>query len=339
MIWKKSLARPKALKQLQETTPSLLSALQFISAAQTDVGALYQTHCMIKDGWIKAFDGVLTIGAKVDIDLAACPHTLTFLDAVAKSGSNFAIVQLAPDKIAVKGPNGFRAFVSCLADPATLANIPPDANIAPVNGELVKALAAVHPVVSDKGERLVEKAILLRSGSALACDGKLAVECWHGLDLPSVLLPKAAALALIKAGKEPVGFGVGKASVTFHFADESWIRTQLYIETYPAEQIDGILNEQYRPWPLPANFFEALKAIESFSEGIAYFGENMLRTHNSGNVGATHELHGIPANVAYKIKYLLAAQSFMERVDFQGRKQNCYFQSDNVRGVIMQWQM
>jgi hypothetical protein len=333
------MARPKALKPIQEETPTLLSALQFISAAQTDVGALYQTHCIIKDGWLKAFDGVLTIGAKVDIDLAACPHTLTFRDAVAKSGSNFAIVQLAADKIAVKGPNGFRAFVPCLADPAALANVPPDANIAPINIELIKALAAVHPVVSDKGERLVEKAILLRSGSALACDGKLAVECWHGIDLPSVLLPKAAALALIRAGKEPVGFGVGKASVTFHFADESWIRTQLYIEAYPTETVDAILNQQYRPWPLPANFFEALKAIESFSEGIAYFGENMLRTHSSGNVGATHELHGIPANVAYKIKYLLAAQPFMERVDFQGKNSIGYFQKGNVRGAICQWSM
>lgn len=331
------MATPRNRKQADEGS-SLVKALEFVSLAQKKIGTPNQTHCMLAGNQAIAFDGTLALGTPIEEDVSICPHTGLFLAALQECGQSFILTQLDDNRLAVKaGP--FEAFVPCMPREA-LPSAFPDRPVAPLNETLRTALAAVSGLVSENAQHVVSAAILLRRGSAFATDRFVMVEYWHGLDLPTIVIPKVAAVALAAIDKPLASFGFHDqgTSATFHFADGSWLRTQLYIEGYP--HIDSILQPEgvrFNAWPVPPNFFKAVKAVAKHNDaGLVVFGDGELRSHESLNAGASYKVTGTPKAIQFRAKDLLEVEPYAKTIDFVGAKQIAYFFGDNVRGCILQ---
>ena len=94
------------------------------------------------------------------------------------------------------------------------------------------------------------------------------------------------------------------------------------------------MNQTSNPWPLPATFFEAVKAIEPFSDSV-YFAEKCLKSHSDDKEGASFEIEGLPVGPIFANKYLKMIEGMVQSADFSSHKNMAFFFGDNFRAVIM----
>lgn len=326
--------RGKRAKAADKTSASseLVKALKFVALAQKEVGQAYQTHVILAHNQAVAFDGTIAAGHRIEEDIFACPHTLRLIDALAKCGETLSVTQLDNDKLSIKSDK-FKAFVPCVGKDM-LATVAPDPPCAVIDDRIRKGFEVVGSLASDAAQHVVSSSILLQGGSMLATDRQVMLEYWHGIDLPpGIVIPKAGAAAVVKAGKALAQFGFSSNSVTFYFEDGSWIRSQLYSEPWP--DVSRVLNVKSNPWPLPEAFYKAVEAVTSFSEnGNLYFCGNVLRSHATDGIGASYEVVGLPNGPVYKAKHLKIIQQHVKTIDFVGVNGIAYFFGDSVRGAI-----
>lgn len=310
----------------------LFEALKFVNVAQVNDGTPLQTHVKISGGWVVAFDGIVSAGSPVPIDLTACPHSKRLTEALGLCGNEFTISQLDESKLCIQTAK-FKAFVPCL-HVDTLATVPPDAPCAAINDELAVALDAVHMQPHENDKRIIADTLLVRSGSALGTDGVVLLEYWHGIDLPQLIIPKQFALAICKTKKPLSKLGFSPYSVTVYFDDNSWLRSQLYIEQWP--NVDNILNVQTNPFNIPPDFFEGLRhVIHACNDTSVLFSHNRLHSHESEVVGASYIVDGLPAGPCFSARRLLELEHFMKQVDFTSDRNVARFFGNNVRGAIV----
>ena len=312
---------------------SLLAALKFVAVAQKKAGTVQQQFGMISGNWAAASNGVLTIATKVEEDLTACPHTYQLIDALSKVGEDLSITQLSPTSLAVVS-GAFRALIPCVGF-GDVGISGPDERCAVIDDRIKAAFEAVLPLATDGAQHAHLAAVLLQSGSAVATNGYVLAEYSHGIDLPPMLIPKASAVAILKAGKALTGFGYSGSSATFWFEDDSFIKTQLFAEQFPNYQ--PLFNcEGLNPWPVPEEFYKAVRSIESFSRsGVVYFENGMLASNEQETEASTYKIEGLPEGMGFNAKYLLMVESSFKNVHFEESSNKAFFFGENVRGVLM----
>lgn len=315
---------------------SLLRALDFVALAQRDKGAPYQTHVVLRNGTAIAFDGVLAAGHLIDEDLHACPHSMTLLSALRKSEGVLSVTQLANDRLSVRSGK-FRATVACLPE-ASIPGIAPDPMVGVMDNRIRKGLEAVSPFIIENSQRVVMASALVRSGSVVATNGHVLLEYWHGIDLPpGLIVPKVFINALLKIKHDIIGFGFSQSSLTVYFEGNCWLKTQLYAEKWP--DCDGILAKHVgTTLPLPKGFFEALAAVQDFTEdGRVRLFDGRLQTHTDSALGATYELDGLVASgVTLNAKHLTPLEGLVSAVDWNGSENITFFYGENIRGALSQ---
>jgi len=321
-------------KTKSKTSEGLIAALSFISVAQKkEDDTAFKTHCVLHNNWALAYDGILTAGAKIEESLEICPQTYKLIAALERTTKDVSITELE-GRLSIKS-GSFSCFVPCWHEgmPA-LAPDPPLCAISDVLRDRLEQISG-FTVDNDK-KRIVECSILVRENSVFASDGAILLEGWHGLNLPTCILPKAFVTAIINTKKKLTKFGRSENSCTIYFEDESFIRTQLFEESWP--EINLILNKECRPEPLPKGFYEALKNIEPFSNGketekSVYFFDGMLQSHRDKSEGACCEVPGIKHGPAFNIKRLKRIEHCIESVDFYSHNVMFFF-GNGVRGAL-----
>lgn len=329
--------KPRARRKKQtaiEPAKGLLDALKFLKPCQKKNGTVQQQFCMITGNWAAASDEVLTIGIKVEEDLSVCPQTTQLEEALKKTGEDLSITQLSNNMLSVVS-GAFKAVIPC-ANFDQLSITAPDERCAVIDDRIKEAFAMLAPLATEGAPNAAYASILLQSGSAVATNGHVLAEYWHGIDLPpGLLVPKAAVAAILKAGKPLTGFGYSGPSATFWFDDDSFIKTQLYGERYP-NYAPLFECEGLNPWPVPEEFFTAVKAIENFTRnGIVYFEEGKLASNELENEASTYIIEGLPEGMGFNAKYLLLVQKGFDKVHFDEASNKAFFFGENVRGVIM----
>ncbi len=68
------MAREKKAKPETSNAQSLVDAIAFAKPCYREAGESYQTHIIMRDKMLYAFDGILACGVPVADDLAACPQ-------------------------------------------------------------------------------------------------------------------------------------------------------------------------------------------------------------------------------------------------------------------------
>lgn len=328
---------PPKPRKIEPPKSGLLAALEFVSCVSDKLGAPYETHIGLRNKWAIAFNGVVAAGSPIPDDIYCYAHTLLLLEALSKCSEGYSLTQLDNQRLSIKSGK-FKATVPCL-DPLLMLDAQPDPLIAPATNKFKEAVEAVGVLANETSLQVVTASVLMNGASVIATNGKMLLECWHGLDLPpNVPLPKEFVKALSKQKKNLTGFGLSNNSCTFWFEDGCWMKTQLYAEQWP--DVSRILNREANLWSIDPQFFNALDAVASFSEdGNVYSRLNMLCSHADEGVGASYECSGIPNGFVYPIKQLMLMKPYVKTIDYManGVHDSSYclvFMGDTMRGVI-----
>lgn len=328
----------RATSKKKEESP-LLSALRFVSVAQAETGEPYKTHCRFINGYVVAFDGVLAAGhPAADVEANICPHTYRLINALEKATGAFSLSVLDTLQINIK-TDKFRALVPAVS-PDLIQFVGPDPYGWPLNDDF-KTAADIATMFTTEGATVVAYAAgLTRDGSIVGTNGLVFIEARHGNPTPpGLIIPKQFFAALSKIGKKIVGFGFSQYSFTVWFDDNSWLRTQLYVnEVFPSLDLVFAWADTARPTEIPKGMFDAIKAVTPFNEfGSIYFGEGEVRSHPTDDQGASHVVKGVlPTFGAYTAKHLLALEGIAHKFDFTGNERAAIFynETNSVRGAI-----
>lgn len=322
----------------KEPQLSLAAALEFIKHAQADKtnDLVAKTHCRLAGNYAVAFDGVLAMGHPIEEDLATCPHTFRLIDALSRCKKAVSITQLDGETLIIKS-GSFRVVIPCL-NPAAMPYAVPDPRAGDITDDLKAGFAALSGIVSGTGQTVIESSLLLNNGSMIATDRHIMLEYWHGINLPNGLaIPKQAIQAVTKIKHALVGIGVSDRTVTFHYDNGAWLRTQLYNDPWP--DVHSVLNrgDAHAATKLPPAFYDAVEAVAPFSaSGEVYFTDKGLASHNSDAAGATYDLDGLPSGLCFNAKYLLTMKDVATRVDLVGVNGISFFYGNRMRGAISQ---
>ena len=330
------LMSKKPKKPSEKTSSRLLEVVKFLSLVSREEGSPQDTHILLQNKTATAFNGTIGAGCIIDEDLHAAPHAKTVLNALTKCGENYSLTQLDQSKLSIKsGP--FKAIVPCI-DPALLYFPTPDPLQASIDDKFKEALQLIEKIKPENGQRVITLSFLLNGESVIATDGKILVEAWHGLNLPTnVPIPKAI-IPVLLSSKKLVGFGSSPSTVTFYLEDNSFIRSQLYAEAWP--DISHVTDKPSSPIPVPKDFFKGLEAIGAFSaNGMVYFKDNLLKSHDNEGSGAEFEVEGIKQGPVYSIKYLSIIKDMADKIDFyvpaERKSLMLSFTGPKVRGILM----
>lgn len=318
---------------------ALLAALRFVSVAQSDHGTPYQTHCRFFNGHCVAFDGVLTAGIPYADEIPACPNTFQFIAALERATGALSLTVLDNMTTVVK-TDKFRANIEGLTS-ADMQYVYPDAAQWPLNDDFRKA-AAIAGIFCTEGAQTVHgSAVATRNGSIVGTNGIALIEAWHGIATPpGLIIPMTFVKALDKIKKPITKFGASwdgptPATFTVWFEDNSWLKTQLFIEPYPNVDVFLSYSEVARPIELPKDFYPALSAVERFSEdGSIYFGTEQICSHKDATKGAIHDCKKLSGVGSYSIKTLRQLEPYMQTVDFTGNERVAVFFGEKIRGCF-----
>jgi hypothetical protein len=320
------------MKRPVKTDSQLLSSLKALSSILKDDGSVLERHVLLKDHLATATNGILSIGEPIQEDLNVAPNGLLLREALAKCGASFSITEL-PHTLEIKGGR-FKAVIPCIP-PEDIQGAFPDPAIAPCDDRLKASLLAVAPLALDELS-VVTASVLLQGGCVTATDRNVIIQHFHGIDLPVLTLPKTLIKPLIGNTKKLVGFGYSNSSCTFHFEDKSWIKSQYFAEKWP--DIDGILNKKAVFHPVPDEFYNAIDALEKFSEdGFVRCLSNKMISHNEDGKGASYEVYGLPEGPTLRIKDFKMLKPLIKKMDFavshNGHK-SIFWLGDSSRGAI-----
>lgn len=330
---------PNVNKPVQSN--GFVDALKFCGGILSDKGSPNETHILLNNKTVTAFNGIIAAGHIIEEDIYAAPNNKLIIDAMVKCGQTYSFVQLDNNRLSIKSDK-FKAIVPCI-DPMILSGIMPDNPVAKIDDKLKIGLEILNPLVNENAQRILLASILIQSGSMLATNGSLILEYWHGIDLPTLTMPKSIVDPVTKTNKKLFEFGFGHSSVTFWFEDRSWIRSQLFNEPWPLNNVKAIFNRDANLWPIPNGFWEGVEAVAPFSEtGDVYFGNEIIKSHpiDSDGVGATYEVAGLPKGPIFNIKNLMMIKPHVKMIDFLAKGDTnsttmLMFQGDNLRGAML----
>ncbi|MCW2763965.1 MAG: hypothetical protein JWR85_4166 [Marmoricola sp.] len=324
--------RARKAKPTESSAANLIDGLKFVSIAQKEKGEPRQTHCILGNGWIVASDGGISAGCRIEDEIQAAPHTRRMIAALQKATGQISIVQLASGKLSIKGGK-FSTLVPCL-DIADMPDVSPDPQIALLTNEIKRGFAACAVLANEASPEPYRAGVLLQANSIVGTNGHALIEYWHGIDLPpGLMIPKASAMAVAGCPKNLVGFGFTDRSVTFHFEDFSFIKTQLFNDQFP--DYARLLDKECNPWPIPPDFFTAIDTIEEFSDnGLLYFDNNLMKSSRNDSEGATYEVAGLVGGMGFNHKYLKAVQPEFKKAAFDPAGGEVLFFGDVSRGIV-----
>lgn len=332
--------------KLNTQAEQLSKALDFISAAtMDDENFAFKSHCKLGGNMALATTGQISAGHPIVEELDLCPHLERARQALLKCGKTLTLAQTPTGQLSVKGDK-IRVLVPCVPV-EEMPLLGPDQPIAAIDDKLKAAFKACGTLASEAGERVVEASLLLEANTCTGTNGYAMLQYWHGIDLPPhIVLPKAFTSAVAKVETPLTGFGftwddqLGKpASVTFWFEGGAWLKTMCYSDRWP--DVDRILNIESYPIETLAGLYDAIEAVEKFSDDKTpnvFFAENKVMSHSSENAGAQYDVPGLQAGLRFNAKMFRQTKAFAATLDLTTHKDKALFFGDAenpVRGVIM----
>lgn len=312
------------------------SALKFAQGAVSKkdfVPAL--THFQLAGGRVTGYDGKLSLSAPIALDLECCPKALPFVSAV-QACEDTAQLHLTPSgKLAIRSGN-FRAHVECLPL-ETFPVVLPEGQPVAIDGGLLPALRALYDFTAEDASRPWAAGVLLDGCSAFATNNIVLVEAWLGYHFPyRVNLPRFTIREMLRIGEEPTGMQLTGESVTFHYAEDRWLRSSLNSTEWP--DIRSLLNraplDPSAVAVVPEALFPALEKLAPFvgDLGQVYVANGRIST-TTDEEGASVDVSGMPV-CSFNIKMLRMLEGIAKRADFGQWPDPVPFYGDRLRGFI-----
>lgn len=296
------------------------------------------THFKIKGGRVSSFNGMMALSSPIACDIDCIPKAEPLVKAIGLCNDTITLSMTEAGKLRVQS-GSFKAFIETVdIEPP---HVQPEGEIVQFDGEAVlEAFKKLVNFVGNDASRPWTNGILLRGQSAFATNNVVLVEYWLGVDLPLVVnVPKAAITEILRLDEAPTHGQIHENSLTFHFADGRWLRTQLYETQWP--DLSRILDVDHKPTPADVRLFEALDYLKPFADelGRVYINEGLISTHNDLDMGASYEIEGLLMKGIYRIEMLELLKGVVTNADFTRYPQPTIFYGDRLRGAIVGMQM
>ncbi len=312
----------------------MLEALTFVQRGVAKREILpNSTHVRIQNGRVTAFNGTLALSAPLPVTFNAAPAARPFIKALNACDCRVSIVQDGSRLVIRSGT--FKAVVQCV-DVKDVPTVLPEGQRVPASG-LLEAFSVLKPFVCADENRPELCGILLSGQSAFATNNPVLVEHWLGTPFPFVVnVPVEAVDEVLRADVEPESVQVSGGSITFHYADERWIRAQVNTQEWP--DVFRVLSAAWEGRTL-ADVTDPLRsACYKLAEfcaqeaGITYFRGTDVATSRENPAA----LVDVPAPTvgAFRTKYLSDVLKVATGIDFGAYPQPVPFVGRNLRGVL-----
>lgn len=314
----------------------MLSDLKFVqgAVAKKDYEPAL-THFCIRDGKILGYNGAIALCTPTDLNLNCMPKAVPFVKAVQTCRDTVELHLTANGQLSVRSGN-FTAHVGCLEE-QDYPNVAPEGQIIDLkDGHLLEALEVLSPFVAEDASRSWARGILLRGQSAYATNNIIIIEKWLGYTFPiEVNIPDEAVNELIRIGEEPIQIQVAENSITFHFAQNRWLRCQLLTTEWP--DVSKVLDRPSDPKPVPEGFFTALEDLTPFIDDLehVYLHSDVVSTVPIDGIGATVKIPGMIEAGIYNIRQLRHLEGVIKEIDLTQAPAPCLFYGDKLRGAIV----
>jgi DNA polymerase III sliding clamp (beta) subunit (PCNA family) len=316
----------------------MLNSLKFCQgavAAKDFVPCL--THFVIEHGRVRAFNGVIALSSPIPFDISCRPKAVPLIKTIATCTDTIQLSLTPGGKLSVKSGK-FRSLIDSAPDENTPHPFPEGA-IVQINGDaLLKGIKAVAPFIGDDASRRWANGILVKDGSLFATNNVMLVQYWLGEDFGSVVtIPQAAIKEMLRINEPPLYAQLAEGSVTFHYENERWLRTQLY-DSKAWPDFAPILDRPSVQSPIEEGFFEALEAIKPFTDkaGTVEFIMQALTTHLDGFEGATFDVPTLTAEGKYCINMLEILKGSATTIDWNLYPSPCLFtDGGRMRGALV----
>jgi hypothetical protein len=314
----------------------MLKALKFV---QGSVGKLGDEnaleHFQIRAGRVTGHNGVLAISVPIALDMECQPNAKQLIQAIVKCEDAASLTLMSSGKLKVASGK-FKAMVAC--HPEDLPIPVPEGLRVQINGDsLVKAFKTLVKFVGNDSSRPWSNGILLKQQSAYATNNGAAVEYWLGQPMPfTVNVPLAAVKEIIRVGTPPVFAMATPKAISFHYEDESWIRTATLSSEWP--DMAMVLGRQANAIPFQEGFFEALDAVKPFVDALqrVHLLAGALGTTADGDAtGAVYSVEGQEPGGVFQWAILDMLRGVADKIDFSTYPKPCLFYGDQLRGAIM----
>ena len=323
---------PRPKKETQNDR--LISALKFIGMAQKNKGSEVECFFRASANQITASNGILTAGHLIEEELEAQPHTMKLIAALSNCGKNLSITQLNENSIVVKSAK-YSAQIPCCA--VKLDEYSPDPAEIPITNIIKTGFGLINQLAQDVAQTVMTSSVLLQSGSMVSTNGGTALEYWHGINLPTLVIPKSFTSAVCRAKKTLTHLGFSNKSVTVWFEDGSWLKTQLFAEAW--QDVLGIFDAPADVviTELPKKFYHAVTAVQDFSEegkekGHVYISDKGIGSHADKEIGAFYAMPKL-GNICVPIRQLKNIEKCCKQIGFYDNTK-LYFFGENLRGVM-----
>jgi DNA polymerase III sliding clamp (beta) subunit (PCNA family) len=313
----------------------LLAELKFVQGAIAKKDFLPAlTHFRIEKGTVRGYNGKLALCTPIPLDLACTPRADALVRAIANCDETVSLSLTPAGRLAVRS-GSFKAFVDCVS--GETPHVEPAGTDLAINGvELLKALKAVQPFISDDASRAWSCGVLLRGQSAFATNNVVLVEYWIGSEFPLLNLPSAAVKEMVRINEAPTHAQVdGANSITFHYSGNRWIRTQLLVTEWP--DLKKVLDVPSNPVEFDERIFKGLQVIKPFADkiGRVLFQDGRMTTHDSADEGAAYETGTKLPDGIYAIEMLALLEGVATKADWSLYPKPAMFFGNRLRGAIV----
>lgn len=311
----------------------MLDSLRFVqgAVAKKDFVATLM-HFRIHNGTVCGYNGNIALQSPIDLDLNVCPKATQFVKAIQTCQETIQLNMTPAGRLSVKSGK-FKAFVDCVQE--EFPDIKPEGTIVPLKGDLLQTLKILTPFIAEDASRPWARGILLKGQSAYATNNVIIIERWLGSPFPvEVNIPKFAVTELLRIGQEPSCLQISENSVTFHFDNNRWLRTQLYSTQWP--DLSRILDQPSNQQPIPEGLWQALEEIKPFVDevGRAHLMPGEIATHLDEGIGAVVQLP-VTTTGCFHFEQLAMLESVATSIDLSLYPMPCLFYGDVIRGAIV----
>jgi hypothetical protein len=298
----------------------MLDSLKFIkgSVAKKDlVPAL--THFSIKNGVIKGYNGVICMAAPIPLALDCQPKAIPFTRAIEiceglPDAPSFSMT--GAGRLTVKSGK-FKVNIECIDD--EFPPIDPDGELVELKPGLLDAFKVLAPMIAEDASRPWARGILLRDGSAFATNNVVIGQYWVGYKMPfDMNVPDECIKEVLRVKMDPTGVSATTRSITFHFPDGRWIKSQLLTTDWP--NVSPVLDKPSDSTPIPSEFFPNLTRLAPYADisRRLFIRGNTLSTHVEEGLGASAIVHGLPEGLrgVYNLDLLRSLDGLVATIDF-----------------------
>lgn len=298
------------------------------------------THFCIEGGHVRGYNGTIALSAPIPFDIDCKPHAARFVKAIAKCQTEEPVTITMTGGGRLRVAQGeFKAFIELVEQDTP--HVEPEGEEMLFDGEVVlEAFKTINQFVSKDASRPWSTGVLLRGNSAIATNNVTIAEYWLGAPVPrTVNIPGLAIKEMLRINLPPLRAQVAERSITFHYEDGRWLRSQLYDTDWPEVAPLLISPSQCNPQPLPDEFFVALDKIQPFTDdsGRVYINAGVLSTSPEyDKEGASYKVAGLE-NVSgiYSLEMLMLLKGLAKQIDLTKYPRPCNWFGDTIRGAII----